>query len=305
MNRLPLVISVLFLLLAGSGCDSVKPMAGSLDASARGRQTEFRFIVAADPQLFRGKKEDLDAAVVSINAIDPAPAFVVMCGDLVETPSHPDQIRAYRESMTGLNPTIQLYNLPGNHDLGRPVGDKHLTAYHENFGPLWYHFTHGNALFIILSSDILRQTNTPMSKQQMEWLINVLEDPEFKALDHLFVFMHHPLYIDQPDEPDGYSNMPGEIRSTLLALFLEHRVQAVFSGHLHRNRINRYQSVDLIITNSVTVPMGEGADAAGFRIVDVEADHYRHRYVPVEAEASEQETTTSNKAATGAEILKK
>lgn len=295
MKRLLLILSVLFLLLAGGGCDSIKPMAGSLDASARGLQTDFRFIVAADPQLFRGKKEDMDKAIRSINAIDPA--FVVMCGDLVETPSHPAQIQAYRDSVAGLNPAIQLYNLPGNHDLGQSISDRYLTTYQETFGPLWYHFEQGNALFIILSSDILRHADTPLRNQQMDWLINILEQPQSKTVDHLFVFMHHPLYIDDPDEPDGYSNMPADLRRELLTLFVKHRVRAVFSGHLHRNRINRYQGVDLITTNSITVPMGDDADPAGFRIVDVEANHYHHRYATVQPDAADPLTATSNKAA--------
>lgn len=283
MSRLFPFVSTLLLILTGAGCnnlDTDRP----LGESGYSQQKEFRFIVAADPQLFRGSKEDLDKAIASINELEPA--FVVMCGDLVETPSNQEQIGAYKESVSRLKPTIQLYNMPGNHDLGRPVAVQHISTYQKNFGPLWYHFTYGNSGFVILASDILRETDTPMNKQQIEWLINILEEPQFKAVDHLFVFMHHPLYIHSPDEPDGYSNMPGEIRNTLLALFAEHNVRAVFSGHLHRNRINRYQSVDLIITNSVTVPMGEDADAAGFRIVDVHSGHYEHHYFKVPTGAS-------------------
>ncbi len=281
MSRLFPFVSVLLLMLTGAGCNNLdenKP----LSESGNSHQKGFRFIVAADPQLFRGSKEDLDKAIASINELEPA--FVVMCGDLIETPSNQEQIAAYKESISHLKPTIRLYNMPGNHDLGRPVAVQHISTYQENFGPLWYHFTCGNALFVILSSDILCDTDTPMSKQQMGWLIDVLEELQFKALDHLFVFMHHPLYIDKPDEPDGYSNMPGEIRNTLLALFVKHRVRAVFSGHLHRNRINHYQGVDLITTNSITVPMGRDAEMAGFRIVEVEADQYRHRYCPIEVD---------------------
>lgn len=276
-------------MLMGPGCEdstaTERPLGGSKDFA----QKEFRFIVAADPQLFRGQKEDLDNAIASINEFEPA--FAVMCGDLIETPSNQAQITAYKESVSSLNPTIRLYNMPGNHDLGRPVAVQHIATYQEHFGPLWYDFTYGNTFFVILASDILRDPDAPMNREHTEWLINVLERFRDKPIDHLFIFMHHPLYIHTPDEPDGYSNMPLEIRRTLLNLFVEHRVRAVFSGHLHRNRINTYQGMDLIITNSITVPMGEGADAAGFRIVDVHPNQYKHQYYEVPADSSDQVIT--------------
>lgn len=223
---------------------------------------------------------------MSINQFEPA--FVIICGDLIEMPSNQEQIAAYTESISFLNPTIRLYNMPGNHDLGQPVAVQHIAAYQKNWGPLWYHFTYGDTLFVILASDILRDPNAPMNSEHTEWLVKILETPQAERIDRVFIFMHHPLYIDAPDEPDNYSNMPGEIRRTLLDLFVEHRVRAVFSGHLHRNQINRYPDMDLIITGSVTVPMGEKADAAGFRIVEVHPDHYEHRYVAVPDDASGQ-----------------
>ncbi|HDS83974.1 MAG TPA: hypothetical protein ENN97_02080 [Phycisphaerales bacterium] len=284
MSRLPAFTTVLLLTLAGIGCDN-SGVHRPLKESGAIPQKGFRFIVAADPQLFRGQKKDLDNAIASINEFEPA--FVVMCGDLIETPSNQEQIMAYKESVSSLKPTIPLYNLPGNHDLGRPVAVQHIAAYQENFGPLWHHFMYDNTLFIILASDILRDPDAPMHREHTQWLLNVLERFRDKPIDHLFIFMHHPLYIHAPDEPDGYSNMPVEIRRTLLDLFVEHRVRAVFSGHLHWNRINTYQGMDLIITNSITVPIGEDADAAGFRIVEVHSDKYEHRYYEVPADSSD------------------
>jgi 3',5'-cyclic AMP phosphodiesterase CpdA len=285
MSRLSPFVSVLLPVLIVTGCGSLDSNR-SLDESGYSQQEGFSFIVAADPQLFRGQKDDLDKAIASINELEPA--FVVMCGDLVETPSNQQQIAAYTESVSHLKPTIGLYNMPGNHDLGRPVAAEHIAAYQENFGPLWYHFKYGNTVFVILASDILRDPDAPMHEEHTVWLRRVLREMRAATFDHLFIFMHHPLYIHSPDEPDNYSNMPVEIRRTLLNLFAEHRVQAVFSGHLHRNRINRYPGMDLIITNSITVPMGEDADAAGFRIVDVHRDRYEHRYHEVRADSSGQ-----------------
>ena len=273
-KRIGITIIACWLALLFVGCGNTRTASLSRDKSGSFRQDNFRFIIAADPQLFRGKIEDLENAIELIN--DFKPKFVVMCGDLVETPSNQSQILAYKEAVSKLSPQITLHNISGNHDLGQTVKTGNIAVYQKNFGELWFHFTQDNSLFIVLSSDILRDDSAPMNKEQTEWLDGIFEQFQSKAISHIFVFMHHPLYLNSPDEPDGYSNMPSAIRSRLLALFVKHRVRAVFSGHLHDNKINRYQGVELITTNSITVPMGK--DPAGFRIVEVTPDGYGHRF---------------------------
>lgn len=242
-------------------------------------EASFQFIVVADPQLFRGKKADLDKAVQSINQFKPD--FVVMCGDLVETPGNLQQIQAYKNSVSGLSSEITLYNLPGNHDLGRPVKSDKIAIYQEHFGPLWFHFEHGDNLFIALCSDIFSDPNAPMHQQQTKWLSDLLESSQAKDRDHIFILMHHPLYLNSPDEPGAYSNMPLPIRQAMLDLFVKHQVSAVFSGHYHNNRENCYHGVDLITTNSITAPMGD--IPAGFRVVTVDEDGYEQTYYTLEA----------------------
>lgn len=264
LNRLCLLTLGLLLLATCTGCRGPRTF----------EQENFRFIVASDPQLFRGKIEDLDKAVEAIN--DFAPEYVFICGDLIETPSNQQQIEAYKDSVSNLSDKITLHNIAGNHDLGRPFKIENAQAYERNFGKLWYHFVRGNNLFIILSSDILQAADAPMKKQQMDWLKNTLNRFRSKTMNNKFIFMHHPLYVKTPDEKDAYVNMPSGIRKELLDLLTEHNITAVFSGHLHNNRINRYNGVDLITTNSMTVPLGKAP--AGFRIVEVKPGGYEHRY---------------------------
>lgn len=275
IDRRCFIAHVLLLLIAPAGCNDTRTISQVIDKSS---QRDFRFIVAADPQLFRGKKEDLDRAIESINDFEPA--FVVMCGDLIETPSNQPQILAYKDSVSKLSPEIALYNVPGNHDLGQPVKIKNVLSYQQNFGKLWFYFTHGDSLFIVLCSDILRDDNAPMNNEQRKWLTRTLESFNSKTVDTIFVFMHHPLYLSSPNEPDSYSNMPNNIRAELLDLFVKHHVKAVISGHLHDNKVNNYQGIDLITTNSITVPMGQ--IPAGFRIVDITEGGYEQRYYGIE-----------------------
>ena len=268
-------MATLFLLILGcAGCHVTENTSVSAEENALPPKVKFRFIVAADPQLFRGKKEDLDKAIEKINDLNPD--FVIMCGDLIETPANLQQIQAYKDSVSKLSPEIELYNIPGNHDLGRPAKIENIQVYQQHFGKLWYHFEYKNNLFIGLSSDVLQNDNLPMKKQQRKWLIKLLNRSQPASHKQIFVFMHHPLYLKSPDEPDAYSNMPIKIRKDLLDIFVRHSVQAVFSGHYHDNKINTCQGVDLITTNSVTVPMGNVP--AGFRVVNVYKNRYEQYY---------------------------
>jgi predicted MPP superfamily phosphohydrolase len=278
INRLIFIACVLLLFIVCTGCNNTEMTFATAEKTSHLQQENFRFIVAADPQLFRGKTEDLDRAIQSINDFEPD--FIVMCGDLIETPSNPEQISAYKDSVSKLSSDITLYNIAGNHDLGRPAKIKNIQTYQEHFGKLWYHFDRSDSRFILLSSDILQNENIPMNQLQREWLAGLLEQSQSASKKQMFVFMHHPLYLNTPDEPDAYSNMPVQIRRELLGLFVKYNVQAVFSGHYHNNKVNSYQGVNLITTNSITVPMGEVA--AGFRVVEVSQDGYEQKYYTIE-----------------------
>ena len=278
MKQSYIILAVLLSWTLLTGC--MKPQATSPPANnaATSPRPALKFVVAADPQLFRGKKADLDEAVMKINQLKPD--FVVMCGDLIENPANLKQIQAYQASVSKLSPDIKLYNVSGNHDLGRPSKPEHIQVYQQHFGPLWYHFEYAEALFIVLSSDVLQNDAIPLYQQQRKWLIGLLGHAQSESQKQIFVFMHHPLYLNSPDEPDAYSNMPIHIRSELLNLFVEHDVRAVFSGHYHNNKMNRYQGVDLITTNSITVPMGN--TQAGFRVVEVQSHQYEQQYYTIE-----------------------
>ena len=128
-------ILLLFICL---GCINTHKAYSPHNINGQFQQSPFKFIVAADSQLFRGKKEDLDEAIEKINALKPE--FVVMCGDLIETPSNLEQISAYKDSVSKLSSDITLHNIAGNHDLGRPATINNIQTYQEHFGKLWYYF---------------------------------------------------------------------------------------------------------------------------------------------------------------------
>ena len=246
------------------------------DAEETGDFVPFFFIVAADPQLFWGPVKLWETAVAHANRLKPA--FMVVCGDLIQEPGNEEQAKAYLEVAGKLDESIPLYNAAGNHDVEAEPTPQSLAWYEEHFGKPWYCFTHEGCLCLVLESDVLnRPEKAPkMAEEQMAWLKATLEGASREKFAHIMVFKHYPICLKGVDEPDGYFNVPGPRRKELLDLFHEHNVTAVFSGHYHRNAYVKDGDLELVATSSLGKPLGK--DPVGFRIVKVFADRIEHRY---------------------------
>ena len=255
---------------------AASPLSNRGEAAEASDQCRFFFVVAADPQLFWGPKELWEKAIEHVNRLKPA--FLVVCGDLVQETGNDEQAKAYLEVAGKLDASIPLHNLAGNHDVYRQPTPESLAWYEKHFGKPWYSFTHAGCLGIVLESDVLNQPGgaPETAERQVAWLNETLEASSRKHFDHVFVFKHYPLCLERVDEPDGYFNVPGPRRKELLGLFHEHGVTAVFSGHYHRNAHVKDGKLELITTSSCGKPLGK--DPVGLRVVKVFADRIEHRY---------------------------
>lgn len=243
---------------------------------------EFYFIVAADPQIWWHQEETagLEKTISVINGLKPA--FVVVCGDLVSRDNDPRKMnaerddkmaQAYLDVVKKLHKDIKMYSAAGNHDVSRFPSKATHQWYAERFGDLWYSFTYGKSLFIVLESNtmISPEGEPDFAVEQMRWLETQLK--KSKKNSHIFVFMHHPIFIKDIDEEEGYHNMPRELRQRLLDLFTQYNVEMVFSGHLHHNTYARYKNIELISTASCC-----HSEPSGLRIVKVTPDKVYDRF---------------------------
>ena len=105
-----------------------------------------------DPETDRFQK-----AVDTANSIQPA--FVAICGDMVNDPADEAQVAELRRVGGGLSPNIPLYRVSGNHDSSE---DDHITPtaeslarYRELFGEDIYSFVEGGVKFIVINSTVL------------------------------------------------------------------------------------------------------------------------------------------------------
>lgn len=183
-------------------------------------------------------------AVAAIAAA--APAFTIHLGDMVHPLPHLPTYAAAAEAAHGILAQLKpgLRFVAGNHDIGDkpmpaspagPVDDASLALYERHFGPVHYSFDHEGIHFVVVNSSLVNR-GTPREAEQRRWL-----EQDLTAHDggRVILFSHYPPFIDEPHEASHYDNYDEPGRSWLLGLVERHRVEAVFSGHVHQFFFNR------------------------------------------------------------------
>jgi len=254
------------------------------------------FIQMADPQLgmsgsplwlalfgatwnddaFQVDAKLFERAIAHANELEPA--FVVICGDLVNRVGHAGQIAEFQRIAATLKPSIPLYLVAGNHDVGNTPTGESLRAYREIFGPDWYSFRQGDVYGIVLNSQLIDAPDDVPGEaaKQLAWLREELIRANSSSAQHLLVFQHQSYFLEIPDEADQYFNIDKGSRAVYLGLLKKSGVEAVFAGHYHRNSYGRDENLEMITTGPVGRPLGE--DPSGFRIVEIGKDSLRHEY---------------------------
>lgn len=248
------------------------------------RNQPFFFIQISDQQLgmlpvetdvFQ-KTRLFEKAVAHANRL--APAFVVSTGDLIDKPGDERQLTEALHTTRKLDKNIPLYTIPGNHDIGDVPTEQTLGWYRKRVGKDWYCFDYGGWHFIGLNSSIIAHgQDVPQdAEKQWDWLNHDLDRIVSTDNPHIIVFMHHPLFLNDPDEADDYFNVPRQMRQVYLNLFRKYGIKTVFAGHLHQNNLATDSRLEIVATGPVGMPLDE--ERSGFRIVKVHADHIEHRY---------------------------
>ncbi len=185
-------------------------------------------------------------------------AFVVHVGDIVHpVPAIPG---LYAEAAARFHEEFgELahpgYLTPGNHDVGdKPndwapaarVDENHLALWKRHFGALFQSFDHSDCHFVILNAQVI---NSGMAEEahQRAWLEADLEENDGRRI---FLFSHYPPCLKDEDEDENYDNIGEPGRSWLLDLMERHRVEALFTGHVHNFWFLRLGTTDCYVLPS-------------------------------------------------------
>jgi 3',5'-cyclic AMP phosphodiesterase CpdA len=165
----------------------------------------------------------------------------------------------------------------GNHDVGNDPTSASLAAYRSHYGSDYYSFREGNIYGIVLDSSLLKAPGKVVEEaaKQEKWLTQELEKARTSGAVTL-VFQHIPFFLEKPDEPDQYFNIPMETRQRVLALLRAGGVRYVFAGHYHRNAYGRDGALEMITTGPAGMPIGP--DPSGIRIAELKGNQIEQKY---------------------------
>jgi len=125
----------------------------------------------------------LIAMVPIINQLHPNMVFSL--GDMVPEPTmeYIDQL----EEDVFQKLDMPIFNAPGNHDV------RNRILYEQRYGPTYYRFQNGPAIFIVLDTEIDPGKITENQKVFLEKAVNqALENSEIK---YIFILMHKVLFV--------------------------------------------------------------------------------------------------------------
>ena len=254
-----------------------------IPAAATQERTEF-FIQLADPQFgassqdkdFAQETANYEFAVANVNRLRPA--FVVICGDLINKTGDKKQADEYFRITSKIDRSIPVHAVAGNHDVGNEPTPATLKAYRARFGQDYYSFRHGRLYGIVLDSSIISAPGKVRAEAdaQEAWLKDELARARAADARHIVIFQHHSWFLEKPDEPSQYFNVPIDTRRRYLDVLKSSGVRYVFAGHYHRNSYGRDGDLEMITSGPVGRPLG--ADPSGLRIVTVKDDLLEHTY---------------------------
>jgi serine/threonine-protein phosphatase CPPED1 len=243
----------------------------------------FFFVQASDPQFgmfakdreFRQETANWQFVIANVNRLHPA--FLVVCGDLVNRTGDAGQIAEYKRINRGLDRSIHLYGVAGNHDVGNEPTPATLAAFRKNIGQDYYSFQEGPVYGIVLDSGLMKAPGKVKDEaaKQEKWLETELVRAKNSAAT-IVIFQHQPLFLENPDEPEQYFNLPLETRARILALLHRYEVRYVFAGHYHRNAYGRDGNLEMITSGPAGMPLGP--DPSGFRIAEVKESAIHQQY---------------------------
>ena len=228
------------------------------------------FVQISDPQF--GFREEqgfacaqalLEKAVMMTNALEPD--FVVVTGDMVNSPDDSLQFSAYMETIGKISGGIPVYHIPGNHDIGRDT-ETGLRRYAGRYGYDRFAFEQGGCAFIGINSPVIKEMARPYERQQYRWLKRHLRD--MKDAGVKIIFSHIPPVLKEYGEPENYSNFPVRMQKKYIPLFARHGVTAVISGHLHDMAECTAKGIRMITSGPCGKPLGKGFSGIGIGIVD-------------------------------------
>jgi 3',5'-cyclic-AMP phosphodiesterase len=175
----------------------------------------------------------LERCVATLNALDPAPDFVVISGDLADTPA----VEEYDYLVRMLQPLKLPYAaVPGNHDSRKLMRAAVPNApYAFSTGPLDQKIEVGGLDLLLLDSSVHGKPHGELGQPTLQWLeVTLASSTDRPAL----VFLHHPPFIAGIWHMDRQNLRNADELAAIVRRYP--RIRLVACGHVHRATLTMF-----------------------------------------------------------------
>jgi 3',5'-cyclic-AMP phosphodiesterase len=182
----------------------------------------------------------LQRCVAALNEFAPKPDFVVISGDLADTPTT-EEYDYLKRLLTPLK--LPFAGIPGNHDSRELMRAAFPRAdYAFVSGPLNQRIEVGGLDLVLLDSSVPGKPHGELDAPTLRWLDDTLASSSDRPA---LLFLHHPPFVT------GIWHMDRQnlLNAGELAPIVRHhqRVQRIATGHVHRATLTMFAGVPTTI----------------------------------------------------------
>jgi 3',5'-cyclic AMP phosphodiesterase CpdA len=181
----------------------------------------------------------LERCVAALNGLAPGPDFVVISGDLADTPSSEE----YQHLLRLLRPLQHPFaGIPGNHDSREMMRAAFPDAGYASSGPLNQRVEVGQLDLLLLDSSVPRKPHGELDAATLHWLETTLVSAQDRPA---LLFLHHPPFNTGVGHMDRQNLLnAGE----LAEIVTRHpRARLIATGHVHRAALTMFAGVPATI----------------------------------------------------------
>ena len=246
----------------------------------------FSFAHFGDPQIGMGAdsmEETRDRFIKAIGSAQERKAeLACVAGDLVHNRNE-GEYAALEQAWKHF--AVPVLAVPGNHDIAGPATlARFRKRYARDYGAVIWR----NCAFLLLNP-MLMSANAPWYeprddthaaevRRQWEWLEAAMQEAKDKKRTHVFLLLHVPPFLSEPDEKAGYGNLPLDARKRLLDLARRFGVAAILCGHCHSTREIAVPEGPPIYTVGGTART-DARNGYGYRLFHVTNDGFQQEFI--------------------------
>jgi len=178
----------------------------------------------------------LERCVAALNAFRPKPDFVVISGDLADTPTA-EEYQYLKRLLAPLE--LSFAGIPGNHDSRELMRAAFPSAaYAFPSGPLNQRVEIAGLDLVLLDSSVPGKPHGELGAPTLEWLDTTLaSSPDRPAL----VFLHHPPFKTGIWHMDRQNLLNAAELAAIVSRYP--RAQRIATGHVHRATLTTFAGV--------------------------------------------------------------